>query len=82
MARKSKPKPPQEPPAKNFEEFAEDAEVVDEEVVNVEPEGVAASSKMRDWRDVEKYKEMRELRRLVDDDFDIDDLLDDKPRRR
>src|SRR5207253_7565492 len=29
----------------------------------------------RDWRDVEKYREMRELRRLVGDQFDFTDVL-------
>jgi hypothetical protein len=29
----------------------------------------------RDWRDVEKYREMRELRRLVGDEFDFTDVL-------
>jgi hypothetical protein len=79
MARKPKPKPQAEP-AKNFDEFAEEGEGLEEDV-NVEPVEAAApsTSKLRDWRDVEKLKEMRELRRLVGDDFD---LLDDvRPRR-
>ena len=75
MARKPKPKPQAEP-AKSFDEFAEEGEGLDEEV-NVEPE-TSPASKLRDWRDVERFKEMRELRRLVGDDFDLDD---DRPRR-
>jgi hypothetical protein len=71
MARKPKPKPQAEP-AKNFDEFAEEGEVLDDDV-NVEPVEVLPASRMRDWRDVERYKEMRELRKRVGDDFfDID----------
>jgi hypothetical protein len=71
MARKPKPKPQAEP-AKNFDEFAEEGEVLDDDV-NVEPVEVVPASRMRDWRDVERYKEMRELRKRVGDDFfDID----------
>ncbi|EIT69978.1 MULTISPECIES: hypothetical protein [Hydrocarboniphaga] len=77
MARKPKPKPQAEP-AKNFDEFAEESEGLEEDV-NVEPVEAVSAGKLRDWRDVEKLKEMRELRRLVGDDFD---LLDDvRPRR-
>ena len=72
MARKPK-KPQQQPePAKSFDEFAEDAEGIDEEVVDVEP--ITIPAKLRDWRDVEKLKEERMLRRMVEDDLD---LLDD-----
>ncbi|SHH27533.1 hypothetical protein SAMN04488068_3094 [Hydrocarboniphaga daqingensis] len=70
MARKPKPKPQAEP-AKSFDEFVEDAEVLDDEVT-VEPVEVMPATRARDWRDVERYKEMRELRKRVGDDFDID----------
>jgi len=71
MARKPKPKPQAEP-SPSFDEFAEDGEVLDEDV-NVEPVEVLPAGRMRDWRDVERYKEMRELRKRVGDDFlDID----------
>ncbi len=40
-----------------------------------------ASGRMRDWRDVEKYREMRELRRLVGDEFDFTDVLGEIPIR-
>jgi hypothetical protein len=39
------------------------------------------AGRMRDWRDVEKYREMRELRRLVGDDFDFTDVLGEIPIR-
>lgn len=81
MAKKPKPKPQPEP-VKSFDEFVDDADPSDEEAVNVDPDSVAAVVKARDWRDVERYKEMRELRKLVDDDLDLDDLLNDRPRRR
>jgi hypothetical protein len=70
MARKPKPKPQAEP-SKSFDEFAEEGESMDDDVT-VEPVDVAPSSRSRDWRDVERYKEMRELRKRVGDDFDID----------
>ena len=70
MARKPKPKPQAEP-ATRFDEFVEDAEVLDDDVT-VEPVDVMPATRARDWRDVERYKEMRELRKRVGDDFDID----------
>lgn len=70
MARKPKPKPQAEP-TKSFDEFVEDAEVLDDDVT-VEPVDVMPATRARDWRDVERYKEMRELRKRVGDDFDID----------
>lgn len=46
----------------------------DGDEVDYEADARAGGIKARDWRDVERYKEMRELRQLVDDDFDFDDL--------
>jgi hypothetical protein len=51
----------------------DDADTVDDEVINVDERLTASASKLRDWRDVEKYKEERMLRRLVDDDLDLED---------
>lgn len=79
MARKPKQKPQPEP-AKGFEEpGAFDADGADDDVGAVEAEDPPPlpAGKSRDWRDVEKFKEMLRLRRLVDDDLD----LNDKPRR-
>jgi hypothetical protein len=71
MARKPKPKPQAEP-AKSFDEFAEEGESMDDDTV-AEPVEVISAGRSRDWRDVERYKEMRELRKRVGDDFfDID----------
>jgi hypothetical protein len=79
MARKPKQKPQTESPKTNFEEGAPfDPDATEEDVPAIDAaEPSSANSKSRDWRDVEKYKEMRLLRRLVDDDLD----LDDEPRR-
>lgn len=79
MARKPKQKPQPEP-AKSFEEpGAFDAEGADDDVGTIEADDPPPPppGKSRDWRDVEKFKEMLRLRRLVDDDLDFDD----KPRR-
>ena len=48
----------------------EDDPVIDEAALT------PAEIKARDWRDIERYKEERELRRLLDDDF-----LNEKPSR-
>lgn len=72
MARKSKKQLQQEQQNKNYDELGAEAEIVDEEVANLEAAG-AADTKLRDWRDVEKLKEERRLRKLIDDDL-IDDL--------
>ena len=70
MARKSKKQLQQEQQAKTADELADDSEVADEELANVDA-GAAGDAKSRDWRDVEKLKEERRLRRLIDDDLDL-----------
>lgn len=72
MPRKPK-KPAPQPETKNFDEFAEEAEAAEEEVA-VDDEAQAAAAKLRDWRDVEKYKEERRLRKAIDDELDVADL--------
>lgn len=74
MPRKPKKPQPQNEAPKSFDEFVDEAEAVDEEVLDVDESMSGAANKMRDWRDVEKYKEERLLRRLVDDDLDLEDL--------
>lgn len=81
MARKPKPKPQPEP-AKSFDEFVDDAEPTDDDGVNVDPDEVAAMVKARDWRDVERYKEMRELRKRVEDEMDLDEQFDHRLKRK
>lgn len=71
MPRKPKKQAPQPEASKsNFDEFVDDAEVSDDDVPNVEIE--APPGKNRDWRDVEKLREERLLRQLIDDDLDIE----------
>jgi len=70
MARKPKPKPQAEP-AKSFDEFADETEGLDDEVTE-DPVDITPPTRSRDWRDVERFKEMRELRKLVGDDIDFD----------
>jgi hypothetical protein len=66
---------------KPFDEFADDAEGFEDDVPAVDAKGnPAPGGRSRDWRDVEKYREQRELKRLIGDD--IDDLADDRPHRR
>lgn len=74
MARKPKQKPQPEA-AKSFDDAAPfESDSGEEDTGVIEPDVPApdAHSKFRDWRDVERYKEMRRLRKLVDDDLDLD----------
>ncbi|MES2491480.1 MAG: hypothetical protein V4607_16970 [Pseudomonadota bacterium] len=81
MARKPKVQQKPEPAKTNVDEFSDDLDGLEEEVVIVEPP--APQAKLRDWRDVEKLKEERDLRRNVDDDLDLlDDLIGRAGRRR
>ncbi len=82
MARKPKKQQQAEPVKNNnVDEFSDDLDGMEEDVVIVEP--IAPQAKLRDWRDVEKLKEERDLRRHVDDDLDLlDDLLGRSARRR
>lgn len=83
MAGRPGRKPQQQPP-KPFEEFPDDADGFDDDLPNVDPKGkpkdVAADVKSRDWRDVERYREERALKKLVGDD--LDELFDERPRKR
>ncbi len=74
MPRKPKKPQAQTEAPKSFDEFVDDAEAGDDEVISVDERVNAPASKVRDWRDVEKLKEERMLRRLVDDDLDLEDL--------
>lgn len=72
MPRKSKKQPAAQTEApKSYDEFVDDTESGDDEVINVDERVSTGSNKLRDWRDVERYKEERLLRRLVDDDLDL-----------
>lgn len=59
-----------QPPPKPFDEFAEETEGFDEDVAGVDAKGnPLPGSRSRDWRDVEKFREERELRKLIGEDF-------------
>jgi hypothetical protein len=79
MPRKPKKSQTPQPEMKGYDEFVDEAESAAEEDLAVDEAGQAAPAKLRDWRDVEKYKEERRLRRLIDDDMDFGDLLEGKP---
>lgn len=75
MSRKAKPKP--SPAADDDNDFADDlpGDIDDDgdsdgEDIDYEAQLREDLIKARDWRDVERYKEMRELRELVGDDLD------------
>lgn len=72
MPRKPKKQPAQPEAPKSYDEFADDGEVIDDDPNADEVELVVDSSKSRDWRDVERLKEERQLRRLIKDEFDFD----------
>jgi hypothetical protein len=57
-----------------FEE-PDDAEGWEDAVVDADEKDVNAQLRLRDWRDVERYREMRELRRLVDDDYGLEEIF-------
>ncbi|MEW6166580.1 MAG: hypothetical protein AB1651_02600 [Pseudomonadota bacterium] len=74
MPRKPKKPQTQTEAPKSFDEFVDEADTVDDEVIHVDESLGGAAAKLRDWRDVEKYKEERALRRLVDDDLDLEEM--------
>lgn len=57
-----------------FEE-PDEAEGWEDAVVETEPREPEPDGRLRDWRDVERYREMKELRRLVDDDYGLEDIF-------
>lgn len=80
MPRKPKKQAPQPEAAKSFDEFVDDSETVDDDVAAAEAAAIAAAEKLRDWRDVERYKEELLLRRLIDDDLDITEPVSKRRR--
>lgn len=67
-------------PAAKIEE--DDDESWEDPVVDADGEGAALNMRMRDWRDVERYREIKELKQLVDDDLGIEELFENplKPK--
>lgn len=78
MARKPKKAQTQTEAPKSYDEFVDDAESVDEDLSSADAPSSANQAKLRDWRDVEKFKEERALRRVIDEDLDFEE----PPRRR
>ena len=61
-------------PAKQAVEEEEEAEGWEDAVVDADGKE-AADLRLRDWRDVERYREMKDLRRLVDDDYGLEEIF-------
>ncbi len=56
---------------KTFDEFDDDDEGFEDDGPELNIEELPRSLRSRDWRDVEKLRELRDLKKLVgDDDFD------------
>lgn len=60
-------------PAKIEED--DDTEGWDDAVVETDDKEPEQNLRLRDWRDVERFREMRELRRLVDDDYGLEEIF-------
>jgi hypothetical protein len=60
-------------PAKIEED--DDAEGWEDAVVDADGKEAEQDLRMRDWRDVERFREMKELRRLVDDDYGLEEIF-------
>lgn len=69
-----------QPPPKPFDEFSDDSEGLDDDAPTVDAKGSMPPTTRRDWRDVEKFREDRELRKLIGEDFD--DPFAERPTRR
>jgi hypothetical protein len=68
MARAAK----KQAPAKVEED---DDEGWDDAVVETDAKDGGADLRLRDWRDVERFREMKDLRRLVDDDYGLEEIF-------
>ncbi len=70
-----------QPQPKPFDEFTEETEGFEDDVPALDAKGnPLPGGRSRDWRDVEKFREERELKKLIGEDFGDD--LDEKPKRR
>jgi hypothetical protein len=69
MARTAK----KQAPAKIEED--DDTEGWEDAVVETEGKDGGADLRLRDWRDVERFREMKDLRRLVDDDYGLEEIF-------
>ena len=57
-----------------FEE-PEETEGWEDAVVEADGKDGEADLRLRDWRDVERFREMKDLRRLVDDDYGLEEIF-------
>ena len=57
-----------------FEE-PEESEGWEDAVVEADGKEGADDLRLRDWRDVERFREMKDLRRLVDDDYGLEEIF-------
>lgn len=81
MAGRPGKKPQQQPAKPAFDEFGEETEGFEDDVPAVDAKGnPVPGSRSRDWRDVERYREIRDLKKLIGEDFDH--LFDDGPGKR
>ena len=53
----------------------DDDDAWDDAVVEADGKDTAADLRLRDWRDVERFREMKELRSLVDDDYGLEEIF-------
>ena len=53
----------------------EDDDTWEDAVVETDGKDAAADLRLRDWRDVERFREMKELRSLVDDDYWLEEIF-------
>jgi hypothetical protein len=60
-------------PAKVEED--DDNDSWDDAVVEADAKDGGADLRLRDWRDVERFREMKELRSLVDDDYGLEEIF-------
>ncbi len=63
--------------AKTYDDFAGDDSGFTEDVPEIAD---GDGEERRDWRDVEKYREARDLRKLVDEDLEAYLFREEKPR--
>jgi len=53
----------------------EDDDGWEDAVVETDAKDGGADLRLRDWRDVERFREMKELRSLVDDDYGLEEIF-------
>jgi hypothetical protein len=66
-----------------LEDDGTDAEGWEDDPVDVDVSGrTTPAGRLRDWRDIERYREERELRRLIEDEYELDHIAEPPPARR